>query len=265
MTFPDWIGLFGVGAIIVGFLTFLAVLLNGSSDRDYGLMQSLAENPAAEGRWIERWGRTDSSIGWPGITHLISLLKANNSTDLTNSQTMPSRRSTRVATQPAPDYSYQKFRKTIETATEKKTGWSVRSVLNMGTRSMIDRFTRYQVRWSKWIRSTQSLCTKARCNTQTQNGTKNSTNNHNSIAQTTHMPPNLNPRMHKDLQSKTPFVNLSEQIYSYLEGGTCLVEPRDIVQFEGTQEFKRLLQTFQKEDVSTKKYLEHRDAWANVE
>jgi hypothetical protein len=71
--------------------------------------------------------------------------------------------------------------------------------------------------------------------------------------------------MHKDLQSKTPFVNLSEQIYSYLEGGTCLVEPRDIVQFEGTQEFKRLLQTFQKEDVSTKKYLEHRDAWANVE
>jgi hypothetical protein len=152
-------------------------------------MQSFAENLTAEGCWIERWGCPDSSIGRTGITHLISLLKANNSTDLTKSQTMPSCQSTRVATQPAPDYSYQNFCKTIEIATEKKTGWSVRSVLNMGTRSMIDRFTRYQVRWSKWIRSTQYLCTKARCNMQTQNGTNNSTNNHNSIAQTTHNAP----------------------------------------------------------------------------
>jgi hypothetical protein len=34
MAFPEWIGLFTVGAIIIGFLTLLAVLLNGSSDRD---------------------------------------------------------------------------------------------------------------------------------------------------------------------------------------------------------------------------------------
>jgi hypothetical protein len=65
MAFPEWIGLFTVGAIIIGFLTLLAVLLNGSSDRDYALMQLMAENPVAGERWIQRWGRpAGETVRW---------------------------------------------------------------------------------------------------------------------------------------------------------------------------------------------------------
>ena len=65
MAFPEFIGLFSIGAIIVALLTSLAIVRKGRRDRDCRLMQFFTDNPVAAGRWVQRWGRPEGhNVRW---------------------------------------------------------------------------------------------------------------------------------------------------------------------------------------------------------